>query len=112
MDDGRNNFCSSGCCYKVCTYGIRGPAGLWDRQVRQALQGLQAQRGFPENAASPALPGAWCNRGNRTAGTDRCDRTGRSCWRSRDSGITGAYWTDRGKKEKRVIRESRVSWDL
>lgn len=30
--------------------GSEGLRALWDRQVRQALQGLQAQRGFPENA--------------------------------------------------------------
>ena len=47
MDDGRNNFCSSGCCYKVCTYGIRGPAGPVGPTGPSGIAGPPGAKGIP-----------------------------------------------------------------
>ena len=47
MDDGRNNFCSSGCCYKVCTYGSRGPAGPVGPTGPSGIAGPPGAKGIP-----------------------------------------------------------------
>ena len=105
MDDGRNNFCSSGCCYKVCTYGIRGPAGPVGPTGPAGIAGPPGAKGIPgeRGVTGPA--------GERGA-TGATGPQG-------PTGVTGPAFRDyrglldrQGKKEKRVIRESRVSWDL